>query len=80
MIPDTIYPGTPPEAGTPAFTNQIEQIKTIIGKAATNKSEAKRLAVMFFIPDMSYHRGAISQALKEIEREFTQSLESNGPR
>lgn len=70
MIPKMI-PGIPPEGGSQAYKEQVEQIKKIIGQAATNKTEADQMATMLFIPDMSYHRGAISQALHELEHLLT---------
>ena len=70
MLPTTKFPGTPPEPDSDAYSEQVAQMKSIIGRGATNKEEAERLAVMLFVPDMSYHRGAISQALTELERAF----------
>lgn len=65
-----MYHGTPPQPGTDAYGAQVDQIRTMVGDAADNMEEAERLVVMLFIVDMSYHRGAISQALREIERDM----------
>lgn len=70
-IPTVRYPGTPPAPETDAYRGQVEQIVKMIGGAAETFEEARHMIMTLFAPDMSYHRGAISQALGELERLFT---------
>ena len=69
-ILNTIYPGTPPAPGSDAYKAQVDQINTMAGEASDTYAEAEQVVVTFFVPDMSYHRGAISQALGNLKRLF----------
>lgn len=71
-IPNVLYPGTPPDPSSAAYKEQVEQITKMIGESAETFSEAQQMVTMLFVPDMSYHRGAISQALGELQRDFDQ--------
>ena len=66
MIPETIYPGTPPEPGSQYYKDQVAQIIKFCANFDTFE-EQQQLCLELFVCDMSYHRGAISQALRELE-------------
>ena len=65
-----MIPGTPPDPGSEAYHAQVAQIVGMVGQAADTWPMAEVLVVQFYAGDMSYHRGAISEALGHLERQF----------
>lgn len=55
-----------PEPGTPEFRKQVDMIVAQLRDVPMEHSELPRF-LMFYIEDMSIHRGAITTAERELE-------------
>ena len=51
---------------------QAEEIFNAVQPGAENLGVARSMVAMFYVPDRSYHRAAISQALHRLELHFNQ--------